>query len=244
MAIIDLCFVSAAAMANTTSPANNQITSVLALKSSDILAAYSGAMYPDMPCPTQIFLEINQMTNLRVQLQKNSCGQHDGAVMASHILQRIDSFAPETWQEPYPLPATHLALLLARIYKASAALYGILTLSLHRRSNLASTSDGSAESYNIRRIRLRDYLVKLIGEGMQTLPSLTPLCWPLAVTGVALADGTTAEQTLVINYLHVICATPETYRGPVLLIPRLQQFWLSGMSNWEDCFNQPCTVLG
>ncbi len=240
----NLLTASAAAMANTTSPTKDQITGISTFKNSELYAVYSGAMYPDVPCPTKIFIDINRITNLRVQLQMKSCRLIDAAVLSSDIFHSIDSFAPETWQEVYPLPRTDLALLLARIYKSSATLYGIMSLSLHKRSKLTSVDDSTTEAYNLQRIRHRDYLLRLISQGMQILPSLTPLCWPLAVTGVALADGTVAEQTMVINYLYCICAVPETYRGPMLLIPRLQQFWSSGMSGWEDCFNQPCTVLG
>lgn len=201
-------------------------------------------MYPDLPCPTQIFLEINRITRLRVLIQTEACSPHDAGLIAGQIYRRIGSFNPEEWNERYSLPDARKALLLARLFKSAATLYGMLSLSLYKPSIAADKVDSSAEAYDIQRISQRGYLLSLIREGMYILTSTTPLCWPLAVAGVALADGTAAEQTTVIECLQRICLAPETYRGPMVLLSRLQQFWSSGMAGWEDCFDRPYTVLG
>ena len=231
-------------MANTTSPATDQIKGISVFKDSDIYNVYSAAMYPDLACPTRIFLEINRITRLRL-LQQTKTGSSRGTnFISGQILQRIEAFEPEEWQERYTLPDAPIAVLLARIFKSAAILYGILSLSLHKPSLAAVNPDRTAQMYEFQRLSQRNSLLDLVGEGMHILTSKTPLCWPLAVAGVAFADSTAAEQKMVIEYLQRICVAPETYRGPAVLASRLQQFWLSGMSGWEDCFDRPYTVLG
>lgn len=141
------------------------------------------------------------------------------------------------------LPTVHL---IARIYKTAVLLYGVLTLPPAASHPWAVTQPrvpglGALDSI---RVSKRDELNKLLRQSWGKAPYQTALCWPLVVAGVALVDGDPLDQTFVSECLFDIWMNPNTFASPLECRRKLLEFWRSGKTRWEDCFNEPVPSIG
>lgn len=237
---------SIATLANTTTPANNQMTGFSDWSTTDIRTVYSTTMYSEMPCPTHLFLNIIEISRLR-GLLTTLTGPYADALWPSisEVFKNIESFSPEDWTEPYTVPKKPEMTLIARVYKQATTLYGVLSLPPPPMLNydLETSQPSKAAAYLQLKAATRNRLFQLVTEAMETLRPNLSLCWPLAVLGVALADGEPSERTFVEKSLRKISRSPQTYYGPTMSLVKLMSFWESGKSGWEDCYNEPCSVI-
>ncbi|KAJ2956182.1 hypothetical protein NQ176_g11339 [Zarea fungicola] len=127
-------------------------------------------------------------------------------------------------------------------------------------SDIGTTAATTAVIPSIEDIR-RDLLDTIT----QVLPLVekrpSGLTWPLAVLGVSLtsasdgddtgmdvdmdmeADTNSADREFVAKTLYDISLHRDAYYGPVLCRSKLRAFWASGKTGWEDCYDEPCSVL-
>ncbi|KAG5912756.1 hypothetical protein E4U53_005177 [Claviceps sorghi] len=241
-------------MANTTSPANDQIRGFTDWTTSEICTAYSTTMYSEMPCPTHLFLNIIQINRLRAQAAAGASYRDVVYESARAIFDKIEKFSPDNWTEPYSIPKNPDLILVAKIFKTAVTLYGILSLPPPPLSvEAAPTFDGlllqhhyeapMVSSYEKSRLAFRDKLMQEVCEAMSTGPVKVYLSWPLAVLGVGLCDGSESNRMIVEQYLMKTMVAPQTYCGPATTLMKLKAFWASGKRGWEDCFYEPTPVL-
>ncbi|EGX95520.1 hypothetical protein CCM_00174 [Cordyceps militaris CM01] len=92
---------------------------------------------------------------------------------------------------------------------------------------------------------LRAEILALIRQLLPLIPQRpTSLAWPLAVVGVTLhGEGDAVERDFVLHILHRISTHRDAYYGPTLCLNKLRKFWASGKTDWEDCYDEACSVL-
>lgn len=231
--ILNAYIFSYAVVSNTTGPAHDQIWQVYDFTDEQIEAFYSLDVFGEMPCPTALFLEIIRLTRLRT---KFVAGTPRSVILPAMqgILERVNRFSLEDWNEPYTLrfPKGPEQLLSAKIFKSAVALYGVLSLLPYKASQLSRSA-------------LREELVGLIKEFVGLNTYNLGLAWPLSVVAVALKDGSSEDKAMIEA---VLCGgSAENYfNSPMLYIKRLREFWASditGLSAWDDCYFRPFPPL-
>ncbi|KAJ3490519.1 hypothetical protein NLG97_g5765 [Lecanicillium saksenae] len=224
--------------ANTTSPAHKQISGFTKLADDDIRVIVGNAMFIDMPCPTDLFLEMVHITRLRVLVDSGTILTAHIKTIASKIFDRIDDFEPESWTESYKLSTAPVITNIARAYKAAVMMYGILTLPASAYVSW-SAARGVLRPYRQLLVTQRSDLLAHARKTWSVLSSQSALCWPLIVAGVALANGPLEDQEFVSTCLRTIWLHPNAYCGPIVCLDKLHALWQSGKTGWEDCFDEP-----
>ncbi|KAM3508353.1 hypothetical protein MY11210_006752 [Beauveria gryllotalpidicola] len=224
-----------AAIANTTSPACDQIKELDGFTLAQLADYFSVQMYGEMPCPSDLFLEMLRVTELRRLAMTGVRYDRAIAPAVRDVLNRIASFVPETWDEAYGVPDQAEFVLMARVFKCSVALYAILSLP----PPSVSISE-VLESWAIRKTELRQELMQLMREALGVLRSKAALCWPVAVAGVAVAEGSDEDRDLVLStFLDSQGEPMESFYVPKHYMEKLRGFWASGKRGWEDCWDEP-----
>lgn len=92
---------------------------------------------------------------------------------------------------------------------------------------------------------LRAEILALVREILPLIPKRpTSLAWPLAVVGVTLTgDDDAAAREFVTQTLRQISTHRDAYYGPTLALNKLRKFWASGKTDWEDCYDEACSVM-
>jgi hypothetical protein len=222
-------------IANTVGPPNNQITGVSAFSMEDIIFLYSHMSHPSLPCPTKLFKEIININQLRVSVYSGALSSADIRLRAVKIFDRINEFAPEHWTESYFLPDIPEVALLASIFKSAVGLFGRLALPVEKVWPISFVlKDKTAR---------RDSLLQLIITAFKSENCRTALNWPLAVLGCALARSRPEDQALVGKFLVDAAIDPNSTQ-PLTIRAKLQRFWASGTTRWDECWREPFVVIG
>lgn len=219
-------------IANTVAPPNDQILRVSDFSNEDIIFLYSHMSHPSLPCPTLLFEEILNINHLRVGMYYGALTRIEVCLRADKIFARIDEFVPSKWTESYPLPDIPEVPLLAHIFQVAVGLFGLLVLPV-----------GDNASGHKDKIKRRDALLQLISKAFESENCQSALNWPLAVVGYALAGGSPNDQALVSRYLVEAAIEPNSTQ-PLVIKAKLQRFWASGMTEWDDCWREPFVVIG
>ncbi|KAG5927172.1 hypothetical protein E4U42_002520 [Claviceps africana] len=239
-------------VANTTSPSHDLGTGCIYPGKDETRQLYSSTLYPSFPCATSLFMDMMRITELRSQ-QPSCATSRDVQLRQSivEVFQSIDEFAPDGWTERYPLPRTRDIAMIARTFKASVALYGVLALGKHQACWIGAaspffpsliSSDGTGTYRSLRRA-LSSHLSVVVEEAMRKLSNQESLSWPLSVLGVGVADGTEAEREFVKKSLFEVGMDPNADAGPMDSRGMLLEFWQSGRVQWDECFCRPTLVL-
>lgn len=223
---------SYAVTTNTTSPPDDQIQGISHFSIPDLYNAYTSGTITGFPCPSHLFLDILAINMLRVQRPKSD----DLLSSAIPIFDHIDAFFPDSWTEPYDIPAKSIRAMIASIFKSSVALYGALVLRQYVKPVIAAGHFPRPEL-------LLSELLLLINEAAKTLRFTALLSWPLAVAGVAAADATAADQKVITSHLRKVKPSFNKLTGPMRTMEKLEKFWVSGKTAWDECFDEPCFVL-
>lgn len=227
--------------ANTTSPVRNRITRFDDVDDDHIRTLVGDDLFRDMPCPTDLLIQIAHINKLRV-LAANANGsrrqQASIQALSQDIFKAVASFDPGNWKESYALPEAPSIPLLASVYKTAVVMYGALSLSSSASVSWASYfSPGPA--CNIMHARNLSDFMNQLRELWSLCEYRAALCWPLVVAGVALANGPFEDQVFVSDCVQQIWLDPIAYCGPSLCLHKLRIFWHSGRTEWEDCFDEP-----
>ncbi len=230
-------------MANALSPIENQISACSDWSTDDLYNVYSSNLYSDVPCPTDLFLDIIRITRLRSLFGAGASLKKVVLPVARQIFRDIEDFSPDEWNEPYPLPKTTKQFLIGRIFKSAVTLYCLLSMP---ETAAVFQPDGKA-SYSASCRDLvrasRSDLMKHIAVATKELPSKIPLAWPVTILGVAYADGTKEEKETIEGFFRGVIDMSYIESGPAHGLAKVKKFWDSGKTKWEDCFDEPCTVL-
>lgn len=245
-------------MSETTSPSTQPLEPLSQFTASQIRAIYHERYNSAFLCPTDLYLQIRAISQLRVQVAKGSLARRQVRSAADAIFASIDTFEPLNWTrcEPDHWPFADFPesfTLVAQIFKAAVCLYGILSLPEYAStSSLAVTTStasmrgtqGSMPSYTMIKSSYRSSLLCFIRSAWNTrLRDKKALYWPLIVAGVAVADGDAADQEYVGAILHRYSVRPDSTSCPFATEDKLRAVWASGKTGWDDCFDEPLLGL-
>ncbi|KYK61146.1 hypothetical protein DCS_02287 [Drechmeria coniospora] len=242
-----LTFVIMSVMANTTSPSYDQPTASSHMETMDSIAnLYYTAMYPHLPCPSELFLEIIRVNGLRQELSVSLLDPTTGGATSAirERLRSILSFSPDCWadfqSETAPLSTW---LLIARAFHsatilfADSALNNPLPLSACVEDDATPSPPGSpAKAGDSIRSHHRARLFDLVEKGFAADNTKYCVVWPAIVAGFEAAKGTEAERDMVRAGLTDLCR--EAGATTMLAREVLSRFWKSGRSTWDECFDK------
>ncbi|XWW96046.1 hypothetical protein V2A60_004016 [Cordyceps javanica] len=218
---------------NTSGSVDDQISEFNSFKEAEILRIYNNMYFRVFPCPSSLFLAIVQITRLRVLAATLGSSSPELLSAAELISGTAYDFVPDRWTESYKLPPDPQIYTYARVFKATTILYALLSLpgSLVKPFRRAEAANGRDT-----RLHYRNMLFSAITKASAVKIGMAGMCWPLAVLGVALYDGSPEEQDRVLWWLRDMESLETVSSGPVMLQKLLPAFWNSGKRGWEDCY--------
>lgn len=203
-------------MANTVSPASDQLTLTCQESLAEIIPEYYGnSLFPVLLCPPTLFAEIIRINSLRARAAaaaaaSSSLPEADGAPErtaadlrrgAREVLERVLAFCPQEWtdsnkdqhapsssssSEDDGRDPARLWLLLSRTYQSATALYCIASL---RGLGLLPRRSNDDEEVEARRVEHRDRLGSSLREALVAPELKLWLMWPLVVAGMNAGAG-------------------------------------------------------
>ncbi len=190
-----------------------------------------------MPCPVDLHLLIVEITRLRIDVATKSILVNEAASRTKTIFKKMDEFDLEAWVEGSSFATKALARYYGESYQLAVKLYGILTLP---RPAVLAVYPNAAEADGPR-TSLRQRVLKLLKEVYPQVQDTASLQWPFVVTGVAAAigDGAAEDQDFIAQTLYDVWRRPLADSTPYKCLQKLKAFWLSGQTEWEDCFYEP-----
>ena len=195
-------------------------------------------VFPTLPCPIPLFLDIIHINHLRYQFE---AGSHTSPSQSNHpsaatILEHVNSFSPQAWTQNTISCSTRTTelLLMARIFQSSVALYAISSLQ-------SSLSSANLDVDALRQYH-RTHLFNNLCRAQRSSAMKKSIAWPLVVAGVNAAEGSQEERLFVEQQLTDMShETGASY--PLVARDCLHKFWESGKTGWDECFDQPCAIL-
>lgn len=235
-------------LANTASPASNQITGLANWSPDDITAAYSHTGFHPAPCPTSVLQDIVRITRLRTMCLAEPTITAAFVPIAREVSRLLQTFVPEEWTEPYAKPEDPCMPLAGDLYKTAALLYGVLSLPPVLAAEFAmipGASPGLDEAAVVETGRLfyGAYLLNLVDRAMTELPRPQGVSWPIAVLGVASHDAPQDIKARLLGYLQRLRLRPGADSGAANIDIKLRDFWFFGNTQWEECYHEPINVI-
>lgn len=224
---------------NTTSPVSRQIAGYLDWTPTEISAAYSHNIMSGFPCPTVLFHFIIRITKLRVRCRSLLCFPKTLVCEVLGLMDAIEEFDPETWEEPYSFDSQPSYLLWGHTFKAALGLYLCASLPPVLIAKAAPPSYESAKRNYVDRLMASISALQLTDDY-----SVHGLAWPLAVLGVGVVDLEFAYRCRIEEMFVPLCVSPIA--DPIsstLLLKKLKTFWMSGRTSWDACFYAPYNVI-
>lgn len=211
---------------NSVSRIDKQLSSIYEFDDTEIVNLFGETCFTPFPCPKALFAELAAINRLRLTL---STGTTAGLPMpeTNAVFKRIQAFHPETWKDTaeFDIPHTPEVVLVARIFQLAVSLYGIQALGLEHVDS--SAPDKAAATAD---------LLLLLHKTLKSPKCVSVMTWPCAVAGVAVADGPEANRNLVLDILVRIDSDVLAYGIAAHTIERLQAFWLTKKTGWEECW--------
>ncbi|UNI17964.1 hypothetical protein JDV02_004267 [Purpureocillium takamizusanense] len=240
-----LTYVIMIVMANTTSPSYDQVdpdNHVNMLETIEELCSIG--MYPRLPCPQPLFVEIVRINDLRWRVATRQIDAESGetSMAVRDLLRRVMSFSPETWAAAQTTTAPEASwLVTARCYQSAVLLFADATLIKPLRLLESNAFNDGLSKYRSTRAYHRTLLLELVAEGLSGQLTKFGIIWPVIVAGFEAATGTAQERSLVENGLTDLCrgvgATTVAAREALI------RFWKSGKGTWDECFDQPYAFI-
>lgn len=89
----------------------------------------------------------------------------------------------------------------------------------------------------------RRHLYQLFKDALPLAPAKEGLMWPVAVLGVAFSNHEEEEQQTLREYVGRMRWLPGSDGGAFHLLEKLDTFWASGKTGWDQCYDEPINVL-
>ncbi|POR36255.1 Uncharacterized protein TPAR_03551 [Tolypocladium paradoxum] len=248
-----LTFTIMSVIANTTSPSYDLATAAEHFNTIDTIEdLYAYGLYPRLPCPVHLFLEIVRINDLRHRLAAglvDAVAAGADSALQIHFRSIID-FSPEEWAtEQATSAAVHSTcpqekwLLVAEAFQSAVLLFvdsssaSLLPLRACSPCDVPTCDSCSARLGDATRSFHRARLFRLVEEGLGSHFTMYCVIWPLIVAGFEANQGTPEEQALVQHGLTDLCLQA----GATTMVARdvLRKFWASGKTSWDECFDQP-----
>ncbi|KAI9927484.1 hypothetical protein MW887_003099 [Aspergillus wentii] len=219
------CFIFLAVIGNTTSPASDLTMAASHLADLDfIVTLNSNPIFPIQLCPPVLLGEIIKINHVRMRATTEG-GRPDILHEAYALLNSIDSFSAEKWASTKPSSNEEWELA-GNTYQAAVALYCI--------SSLQSLS----VLPRVRSVTRTQCLYGFLKQALSSPRLNRTLLWPLVVLGMDAVRGSIAMRGFVVKQLAEMSRKAGTH-VPLTAIHVLQEFWKSGETAWDACFNRP-----
>lgn len=224
-------------LANTTSPAYDQVSPLLNFEMRDLTQEiYETGYYPFLPCPVQLFIDIICVNRLRyLATQPESSDTLDALqTEAEDLLERIIDFSPETWSTA-KTESQEQFLTMAQVYQSAVVVFAIASL---QSVCVIPASAGWRAVKTIHGNNLMALLEKAAGS--QVLRSC--VMWPMIVAGFEAKMGSAAARSFIARRLADESAHLGAYL-PLATKEILEKFWSSGKKDWDECFDTPYALV-
>ncbi|OAA80092.1 C6 zinc finger domain protein [Akanthomyces lecanii RCEF 1005] len=237
------------AMANTTSPASQQIPGPGQLTDDEIASIYDWTFLSNLPCPSELFLCIIHLTRLRVRVFSGQPAAHATAlkVRIHNLFDKICTLDFDIWVREAST-ASDNALDVAEAFRHATLLYGIVALPRRAVASWARHHHGTTDDDAVVYARVRSAQQRaLLGVMRRMAPRVKCRCcitWPLVVAGVAASDGRVPGVRAFVEESFLAMADEPAEGGFALpSLQRLRVLWRSGRTGWDDAFPRPCIAV-
>ncbi|OHF01767.1 C6 zinc finger domain-containing protein [Colletotrichum orchidophilum] len=224
-------------LANTTSPAHDQVSPVANFKMRNVIRdVFSIGYYPQLPCPVDLLIDIIHINRLRFQATCNQPGKSLTSIRieAERLLDKILDFSPEVWSSRVePLADGHL--LMAKTYQSAVVLFGISSL---QSTGVIPLSKDWMTAKDTHRDRLFSFLKASVAS-----PALK-ICttWPMIVAGFEAKSGSKSMRGFILERMKEDSQQMGTYL-PVAAKEVLERFYISSGNSWDNCFDSPHALV-
>ncbi|KAK5992787.1 Phomenoic acid biosynthesis cluster-specific transcriptional regulator-like protein [Cladobotryum mycophilum] len=228
---------------NTTSPRNDQLAEVSHFDIDLVNELYEVDIVPFFYCPPILFLDIIRINRLRLQVavvdtllspvseqSYSSWTPSTEPQSICSLLQHIDSCSLRDWIDALPKGKEYG--IIASIFRSAVALYGSLTV--------PCASEHRCRCKELKKHHY-DNLFRLLKSSVDLPVRPMSVFWPLLVAGVA--AKTAAEGALVQRHLTSLGNEPSAGVVPFVALSVLKKFWLSGKTDWDECFDRPYGLI-
>ncbi|KAL6814902.1 fungal-specific transcription factor domain-containing protein [Trichoderma sp. SZMC 28015] len=232
-----LCFWSVAVMGNTTCPASDLFMTTFQLETLKFLPQqYITTVSPIQLCPVALFIEIIKINHLRTRVTRpDAAGTEAFKKESFEILERINCFSPHRLALSKSSNQEVWALV-GLVYQAAVALYCIL--SLQSLSILPETPALRAQCATHGRL-----MQTLLVEALASKSLKRFMIWPLVVLGVEAVHSDAPMRAFVAKELSELSQSVGSY-VPLTAKRVLGEFWASGKTRWDACFDRPYVFTG
>ncbi|KAJ6781017.1 hypothetical protein PWT90_04919 [Aphanocladium album] len=231
---------------NTTIPAKQQLLGYADYTERQIETLLGYEFDMDNPFPMDARIAVVRITRLRHQIATSAVSEPALLHAINAIFTMLSDADINGWVRKGNALEADIAYDVGRIFCSAVWLYGLIALPRTATSAWASTQPcpqacaDCSPSYESRLSFHKSQLLTQLQELFPLLAYTPSLKWPLVVAGVAAAQGTAAEQSLVDDCLLSIWLHPQSNGAVFLCLQKLRAFWSSGKTGWEDCFDEPC----
>lgn len=192
-----------------------------------IINQYGHADFAFGAFSTALFSALIQINHLRLRASRAGPTRTQTLTQeAFAVLQHIIDFSPETWASSKSCSRTDW-LILGKVYRAAVVLYCICSLQslgvLPESPSLMATRETH-----------RQVLHALLSERMKHARFTLFVFWPTLVLG---AEGGPQRRGFVHQQMDRVSFHMGTSM-PLVAKAVLDDFWASGKTGWEDCFDR------
>lgn len=158
---------------------------------------------------------------------------------ACAIFESVHKFDPDTWKEEYPFPDRPEVRFVAKACRLAISLFTILAL----RMGDSTLGQECLAAHGVDKINLRNDLLETIRASDKYELLHTEFDWHLAVLGVAFADGDAVSKLYIIDRIDLLSrATFFKYGLEKGISQKIQDFWATGKTGWDDCWDEVCIM--
>ncbi|KAF6815872.1 C6 zinc finger domain-containing protein [Colletotrichum plurivorum] len=220
-------------LANTTSPADDQLSPVANYKMRDLIAdVFSIGYYPQLPCPVDLFIDIIHINSIRHVASRNKPGHLTNIVRseAKCLLGEMLKFSPEEWlRETKSSDEGHL--LMAEVYHSAVVIFGISSLQSVGAVPLSADWATARKTHG-------DRLFALLRESTRSPALKICTAWPLIVAGFEAKGAGRSRRAFVLGRMDEDSRRLGIWL-PVAAKEVLERFYASAGKTWDDCFDSP-----
>lgn len=208
----------------------------------------------NITAPADLLVIIANVTRLRVVVAGGEFNDEYQARLEERLNATWDTDARKWAKEKFATNKLGEGLMCAQIHAVAARLYGILALPAAAIATWAGRSAQVRTAYpnimvqgpkayeNIRAAHRKE-LVALLKRAQIRFDLRTALTWATIVAGVAVSNSDADDQILVAGAMLAIWEHPATICTFMMAVEKLQAFWASGSTGWEDCFDEPVACI-
>ncbi|KAL7900518.1 hypothetical protein HDV63DRAFT_284199 [Trichoderma sp. SZMC 28014] len=222
-------FVIGVTVFNTTSPSDGLMVDACNFDVDDVMTLYELGSSPLFYCPAPLFKEMFLINRLR---REAAVSEGDSKPSLCAVLERIDAYPVQAMADSMDAKKAKDLHLVSLLFKSAVAVFGSMTLSC---TSECSSRTLCAELQKTH----RKQLFHLLDTSSDYMPLLDHILWPVIVAGAAVPTESVESQMLVEMYLLNSVRDPYTGGCTRVALATMRNFWSSGKTKWDECFDKP-----